>query len=154
MPILVTIAPNGMGNIPPELEFRVRRLVEPYRNVQVLQATTDPDALTKLLTTEITAQLGHPLTEEEQKDLAKTAPELAKSSPDPRVRRLLGAEGGFGRMLGLKDDFAYQAIVQVGAYDEIFERNVGAGSALKLARGHNALWNAAQPGLLYAPPIR
>lgn len=85
---------------------------------------------------------------------AKTAPELAKSSPDPRVRRLLGADGGFGRMLGLKDDFAYQAIVQVGAYDEIFERNVGAGSALKLARGHNALWNAAQPGLLYAPPIR
>lgn len=85
---------------------------------------------------------------------SKTAPELAKTSADPRVRRLLGVEGGFGRMLGLNDDFAYQAIVQVGAYDEVFERNVGAGSALKLARGHNALWNASQPGLLYAPPFR
>ena len=47
-----------------------------------------------------------------------------------------------------------QAIVQVGAYDEIFDRNVGANSALKLERGHNALWNAPQPGLLYAPPLR
>jgi general L-amino acid transport system substrate-binding protein len=85
---------------------------------------------------------------------SKTAEELAKSSVDPRVRRLLGAEGDFGLLMGLKPDFAYQAIVQVGAYDEIFARNVGAQSALKLERGHNALWNAAAPGLLYAPPAR
>ncbi len=85
---------------------------------------------------------------------SKTADELAKSSSDPRVRRLLGAEGDFGAPMGLKPDFAYQAILQVGAYDEIFARNVGAQSALKLERGHNALWNAAQPGLLYAPPAR
>lgn len=85
---------------------------------------------------------------------SKTAPELVKTSADPRIRRLLGAETDFGAPMGLKRDFAYQAIVQVGAYDEVFERNVGSGSALKLARGHNALWNAVQPGLLYAPPIR
>lgn len=85
---------------------------------------------------------------------SKTAEELAKSSSDPRVRRLLGVEGDFGTLLGLKRDFAYQAIRQVGAYDEIFARNVGAQSALKLERGHNALWNASQPGLLYAPPAR
>jgi general L-amino acid transport system substrate-binding protein len=85
---------------------------------------------------------------------SKTAADQQKNSPDPRVRRLLGADGDFGAPLGLKADFGYQAIEQVGAYDEIFDRNVGKGSALKLERGHNALWNAAQPGLLYAPPIR
>jgi general L-amino acid transport system substrate-binding protein len=79
---------------------------------------------------------------------------LRDNSQDPRVRRLLGAEGGFGSMLGLKDDWAFQAIRQVGAYDEIFRRNVGDGSALKLERGLNALWNAPQPGLHYPPPIR
>ena len=85
---------------------------------------------------------------------AKTAAEQAKTSTDPRVRRLLGADGDFGKPLGLKAGFALQAISQVGAYGEIFDRNVGAGSALKLERGLNALWNASPPGLLYAPPIR
>ncbi|WP_331932529.1 MULTISPECIES: amino acid ABC transporter substrate-binding protein [Phenylobacterium] len=85
---------------------------------------------------------------------SKSAPQLAETSTDPRIRRLLGKGEDFGGMLGLKPDFGYQAIVQVGAYGEIFERNVGAQSALKLERGHNAQWNAAQPGLIYAPPIR
>lgn len=85
---------------------------------------------------------------------SKSAPDALKTSMDVRVRRLLGAQDAFGPMLGLSEDWAYQAIVQVGAYDEVFARNVGPGSALRLERGHNALWNAAQPGLLYAPPIR
>jgi general L-amino acid transport system substrate-binding protein len=85
---------------------------------------------------------------------AKTAPELAETSTDPRVRRLLGKGEDIGGLMGLKPDFGYQAIVQVGAYGEIFARNVGAQSSLKLERGHNAMWNAPQPGLIYAPPIR
>lgn len=85
---------------------------------------------------------------------SKTAEDLAKNSPDPRVRRLLGVEGEFGPLLGLRSDFALQAITQVGAYDEVFARNLGDQSALKLERGHNALWNAPKPGLLYAPPAR
>lgn len=85
---------------------------------------------------------------------SKTAKAQAANSPDPRIRRLLGVAEAYGPLMGLKADFGYQAIVQVGAYDEIFERNVGSQSSLKLARGHNALWNAPQPGLLYAPPIR
>lgn len=93
------------------------------------------------------------LAEELKVDSAHVA-DLRANSQDPRVRRLLGAEGGFGSMLGLKDDWAFQAIRQVGAYDEIFRRNVGDGSALKLGRGLNALWNAPQPGLHYPPPIR
>jgi general L-amino acid transport system substrate-binding protein len=91
---------------------------------------------------------------EELKVSSRTAADLKANSQDPRVRRLLGVEGGFGAILGLKDDWAFEAIRQVGAYDEIFRRNVGDGSALKLGRGLNALWNAPQPGLMYPPPIR
>jgi len=83
-----------------------------------------------------------------------TAQDQLSTSQDPRVRRLLGADGGFGEILGLRQDWSFQAIKQVGAYDEIFARNVGAGSALKLDRGINALWNAPKPGLHYPPPIR
>lgn len=85
---------------------------------------------------------------------SKSASELATTTTDPRVRRLLGVQDNMGGVLGLKPDWAYQVITQVGAYDEIFNRNLGSGSALKLARGHNALWSAIEPGLLYAPPVR
>ncbi len=82
---------------------------------------------------------------------SKNAEELLKS-PSPAIQRLLGASGGFGKMLGLDDRWAYNAIRAVGNYGEIFERNVGKGSPLQLERGLNALWN--QGGLIYAPPIR
>lgn len=74
------------------------------------------------------------------------------SSTDPNVRRLLGLEGIKGSGLGLSDDWAVNIIKQVGNYGESFERNVGAGSPLKISRGLNALWNKG--GLQYAPPIR
>jgi general L-amino acid transport system substrate-binding protein len=73
-------------------------------------------------------------------------------SPNPAVQRLLGVSGGFGRMIGLDDRWAYNAIKAVGNYGEIFERNLGKGSPLQLERGVNALWNKG--GLIYAPPIR
>ncbi|MCW8847649.1 MAG: amino acid ABC transporter substrate-binding protein [Sedimenticola sp.] len=74
------------------------------------------------------------------------------SSDDPNVRRLLGQEGIKGSGLGLSDTWAADIVKQVGNYGESFERNVGQGSALKIARGLNALWNKG--GLQYAPPIR
>jgi general L-amino acid transport system substrate-binding protein len=76
-----------------------------------------------------------------------------KTGADPEARRLLG-EGGFGAMLGLDADWAARAITAGGNYGEIFDRDIGSGSALKLDRGLNALWNAPKPGLLYAPPMR
>lgn len=72
----------------------------------------------------------------------------------PDARRLLGLEGDLGSRLGLNVSWAADAIAQVGSYGEIFERNLGARTPLRLARGHNALWNAERPGLLYAPPLR
>ena len=73
-------------------------------------------------------------------------------SDNPAIRRLLGVEGSFGEGLGLTNDWAYRIIKHVGNYGEIFERNVGMGSPIKIRRGLNALWNKG--GLQYAPPIR
>jgi general L-amino acid transport system substrate-binding protein len=75
-----------------------------------------------------------------------------KGSDNPNVKRLLGAEGEAGANLGLSNDWAYNIIKQVGNYGEMFERNVGAGSPLKIGRGLNALWDKG--GIQYAPPIR
>ncbi len=74
------------------------------------------------------------------------------ASTNPEVRRLLGKEGDFGRGIGVDNDWAYQIIKQVGNYGESFERNVGSGSRLNIARGLNKLWKDG--GLQYAPPIR
>jgi general L-amino acid transport system substrate-binding protein len=73
-------------------------------------------------------------------------------SPNPEIRRLLGAEGAFGQSMGLTNDWAARAIKLVGNYGEIFERNVGQGSPLRIQRGQNALWTRG--GLQYAPPVR
>jgi general L-amino acid transport system substrate-binding protein len=78
--------------------------------------------------------------------------QLAATSKDPNVRRLLGLEGIKGKGLGLRDNWAAIIIKQVGNYSESFERNVGLDSPLKISRGLNALWS--QGGLQYAPPIR
>ena len=78
--------------------------------------------------------------------------ELKGSSTDPNIRRLIGLEGIKGQGLGLSDDWAYNIVKQVGNYSEVFERNVGKGSALGIARGLNALWTDG--GIQYAAPIR
>jgi general L-amino acid transport system substrate-binding protein len=78
--------------------------------------------------------------------------EEMKSSTNPEVRRLLGLEGATGTGLGLADDWVYQIVKQVGNYGEVFKRNVGADSPLKIERGLNALWKGG--GLQYAPPFR
>ena len=75
---------------------------------------------------------------------------LASTTPD--VKRLVGTEGNHGEQLGLTKDWAVRIIKHVGNYGEVFDRDVGQGSPLKIARGLNALWTKG--GLQYAPPIR
>lgn len=75
-----------------------------------------------------------------------------KKSENPDIKRLLGTEGKHGEALGLTNDWAYRIIKHVGNYGESFERTVGQGSPLKIARGLNGLWTKG--GLQYAPPIR
>jgi general L-amino acid transport system substrate-binding protein len=75
-----------------------------------------------------------------------------KTSTNPEIRRLLGAEGQFGEALGLTNDWAVRILKALGNYGESFERNVGQGSPLKIARGLNALWTKG--GLQYGIPVR
>ena len=77
---------------------------------------------------------------------------LKSSSKDPIVGRILGTTEDTGRLLGLDKEWLARAIKTTGNYGEIFDRNVGPGSALKLPRGLNNLWNKG--GIQYAPPIR
>jgi general L-amino acid transport system substrate-binding protein len=74
------------------------------------------------------------------------------SSNDPVTKRLLGAEGDLGKGLGLTNDFAVRVIKKVGNYGEIYDRNLGTQSQLKIERGPNNLWSKG--GLMYAPPFR
>lgn len=93
------------------------------------------------------------LVEAEEKGITKAnIEEVASTSQDPEVRRLLGLEGDMGKMLGLDNNWAKNAIAANGNYGEIFEANIGMSTPIKLARGLNALWT--QGGLQYAPPFR
>ena len=73
-------------------------------------------------------------------------------SKNPNIRRLLGVEGNVAKDFGLIPKWTYNVIKQVGNYAEIFDRNIGAKSPLKIPRGMNALYS--QGGLQYSPPIR
>jgi general L-amino acid transport system substrate-binding protein len=73
-------------------------------------------------------------------------------SDDPEVKRMLGVSPGLGKALHLDEKWLYNIVKQVGNYGEIFERNVGKESPLKLERGVNALWTKG--GLMYAMPFR
>jgi general L-amino acid transport system substrate-binding protein len=77
--------------------------------------------------------------------------ELARTSQDPTIRRVLGVTGTLGPDAGLPQDWALRAIREGGNYGEIFDRNLGAGSPFKMARGLNALWNKG--GLIYGLPL-
>lgn len=74
------------------------------------------------------------------------------TSTDPEIARFLGTQRGYGQFLGLSDDWAARVVASVGNYGEIFERDLGSGSSLRLDRGVNKPWT--QGGLLYAPPWR
>ncbi|MCW2282653.1 general L-amino acid transport system substrate-binding protein [Rhodoblastus acidophilus] len=78
--------------------------------------------------------------------------ESLRQSNLPEIRRLLGADNDFGAGLGLPKDWVVRIVRAVGNYGEIFERNLGQGSPLKIPRGLNAQWRDG--GLHYAPPVR
>ena len=103
--------------------------------------------------TDIIAWLHYGLIEAEELGITQAnADEMAKSSQTPAVQRLLGASGDLGSRLGLDNKWLLLAIKAGGNYGEIFERNVGQASPLKLARGLNGLWSKG--GLMYAIPFK
>jgi general L-amino acid transport system substrate-binding protein len=81
----------------------------------------------------------------------KNVDEMAKSDK-PELKRAFGTDGNLGEQLGVTKDWVSRIVKAVGNYGEAFDRNVGAGSKLGIARGLNQLWNKG--GIQYAPPIR
>jgi general L-amino acid transport system substrate-binding protein len=75
-----------------------------------------------------------------------------KYSDNPIVQRLLNINVNTNIPLNLFNDWSYNIIKQVGNYEEIFERNLGSESPLKLDRGINKLWNKG--GIMYSPPLK
>ena len=76
---------------------------------------------------------------------------------DPYIQRFMGEKNGkdhphLGDKLGLRANWSYYIIKQVGNYREIYERNVGINTLIGLDRGLNKLY--IHGGLLYAPPLK
>ena len=101
---------------------------------------------------DIVAWSVYAMMEAEESGVTSANVDEMKKSKNANTSRLLGTKGKLGAALGLDADWAYRIIKQVGNYGEVFERNVGNGSPLKLPRGINDLWNRG--GLLYAPPFK
>ncbi|HEY1392154.1 MAG TPA: amino acid ABC transporter substrate-binding protein [Methylibium sp.] len=77
---------------------------------------------------------------------------LKAGSADPTIKRFVGTGDDMGKFLGLDKDWSYRIVKQVGNYGESFDRNLGAGSKIKLPRGYMNLWTKG--GLMFAPPLR
>ena len=82
---------------------------------------------------------------------SKNVEEQLKSD-NPNVQRILGVSGEMGKGLKLDDKWAFNIIQQVGNYGEVFDRNLGAPTPLKLERGLNDTWKNG--GLMYGWPVR
>ncbi len=78
--------------------------------------------------------------------------DMRRSSTNPEIRRMLGADAAYGQSLGVTNDWVVRIVKAVGNYGESFDRNLGAKSPLNLPRGPNRLWTAG--GLQYSPPFR
>jgi general L-amino acid transport system substrate-binding protein len=85
----------------------------------------------------------------EELGLSSQTIDQALASNDPNLQRFVGKTGGFGAMLGVDADWAFQIIKQVGNYGESFDRNL---KPLGIPRGINRLWKDG--GILYVPDLR
>ncbi len=88
----------------------------------------------------------------EELGINSTNIELMKKNRDPRVIRFFGKSFNFEKVLGVSSGWTGEVISKVGNYHEIFHRNLGENSSLKIKRGLNELWSKG--GLLYSPPMK
>ncbi|APR53205.1 amino acid ABC transporter substrate-binding protein [Sphingomonas koreensis] len=79
----------------------------------------------------------------------ENAARMRSDSRDPEIRKLLGGLPGFGKSLGLDDDWAFRAIQTTGNYGEMFARHI---APLGVGRGQNRLYRDG--GLIYPLPMR
>ena len=90
--------------------------------------------------------------EAEERGISSANVDEMLGSSDPGVQRFLGKTGALGEKLGIRADWAYQIVKQVGNYAEIFARHIGKDTPLGLSRGRNELW--LNGGLHYAMPFQ
>ncbi|MEQ3625362.1 MAG: amino acid ABC transporter substrate-binding protein [Celeribacter sp.] len=101
---------------------------------------------------DIVAWTVYAMIEAEERGITSESIGELRETTDPAAATFVGTEGDLGNLLGLENDWAYQIVSQVGNYGEVFERNLGQGSSLKLERGLNAQWTDG--GMIYAPPFK
>ncbi|RZL04244.1 MAG: amino acid ABC transporter substrate-binding protein [Rubrivivax sp.] len=92
------------------------------------------------------------LLEAEELGLTQANIDGFRTSTSPSIQRFVGTGEDMGKLLGLDKAWSYRIVKTVGNYGEVYERNLGSNSLLKLPRGPNKLWR--QGGLMYVPPIR
>jgi len=92
------------------------------------------------------------LNAEELDITSKNVVQMATDSKKPEIMRALGQDGDFGPGIGLTKDWLVRIVKHVGNYGEMYDRNLGDGSPIKISRGLNRLWSKG--GIQYAPPIQ
>ena len=88
----------------------------------------------------------------EERGVMKQNPGNPHTSCDPATMRLLDRTHTLGRPVNLDDHWTERVIEAVGNYGEIFQRDVGQDSPLKLPRGQNAL--GIHRGLMQGLPLK
>jgi len=71
---------------------------------------------------------------------------------DPVVAHALMPDARVTEALGIQPGWTLRALRSAGNYGEMFDRNLGTKSPLKLERGPNDLYRRG--GLMYAPPMQ
>ena len=89
--------------------------------------------------------------EAEEYGITSSNADSMKTSDNPAIKRLVGAEGELGAAFGLDNDWSLRIIKQVGNYGESYKRNLGDTGILP-DRGPNELWTKG--GILYVSPAR
>ena len=88
----------------------------------------------------------------EELDITSANVDAMKASASEEIRGFLGVDLDLGKRLGLSADWTQRIVKQVGNYGELFDRNLGAKSPMRLERRLNKL--AGNGGLHYAPSFR
>jgi len=89
--------------------------------------------------------------EAEEYGITSANADSMKTSDNPQIKRLVGAEGELGAAFGLDNEWSLRIIKQVGNYGESYKRNI-ADTGILPDRGPNELWTKG--GILYVPPAR
>lgn len=77
--------------------------------------------------------------------------EVLRTTKKSDVKRVLGNEPGWGKIIGLDDKWAYNIVKQLGNYGEIWDRNLGKDTPIKAERKLNNLYHKG--GLMFPVPF-